>query len=376
VKNDHIYYRYEVQKGLGKGSFGDVVKAYDHKTKSHVALKIIRNEKRFHKQGKSEVKILDHLRRHDKDHANHVIHMKDYFIFRNHLCITFEMMHTDLYTALKKDGFRGYTLPNVAEFAKSMCVSLSLLKEHRIIHCDLKPENILLKSGVGNGIKVIDFGSSCFDHERVHSYIQSRFYRSPEVILGLSYGTAIDMWSLGCILAELHTGQPLFPGHCEKEQLMYQMQTMGIPSLNVLNKAKRRDNFFSPGLKPLHVTDRKGRVKAPGTKTLTSMVGTEDKDYIDFLEKCLTWDPAIRMTPAQAMAHPFIASIPEADVPSDDVLLQSMSSMVLGDDSQENQPPSASDTNTKNTKVKSAKKVRSNFTSVVSRLKSRKPSKQ
>eukprot|EP00040_Diaphanoeca_grandis_P007054 m.39522 g.39522 ORF g.39522 m.39522 type:complete len:518 (+) comp18222_c0_seq2:187-1740(+) len=377
VKNDHIYYRYEVQKGLGKGSFGDVVKAYDHKTKSTVALKIIRNEKRFHKQGKCEVKILDHLRRHDKDHANNVIHMKDYFIFRNHLCITFEMMHTDMYTALKKDGFRGYGLDDVADFAKQMCVSLSLLKQHRIIHCDLKPENILLKTGTGTGIKIIDFGSSCFDHERVHSYIQSRFYRSPEVILGLSYGTAIDMWSLGCILAELHTGQPLFPGHDEKEQLMYQMQTLGVPSLNVLNKAKRRDNFFSPTLKPLHITDRKGRVKAPGTKTLTSMVGSDNAVYLDFIEKCLTWDPATRMTPSQAMEHPFITSVPTPDIlePS---LLEHMTSLVLGGDetSQENQPPSTSDPNTTNTQPKSAKKHRTHLSSVVQRLKSRKASKK
>ena len=60
--------------------------------------------------------------------------------------------------------------------------------------------------------QVIDFGSSCFEGEQVYSYIQSRFYRSPEVMLGLAYGTAIDMWSLACILAELYTGYPLFPG--------------------------------------------------------------------------------------------------------------------------------------------------------------------
>lgn len=81
-----------------------------------------------------------------------------------------------------------------------------------IIHCDLKPENIMLRHPNRSIIKVIDFGSSCLSTERVYTYIQSRFYRAPEIILGMQYGTAIDMWSFGCILAELYTGYPLFPG--------------------------------------------------------------------------------------------------------------------------------------------------------------------
>merc|ERR1712166_1644233 len=104
--------------------------------------------------------------------------------------------------------------------------------------------------------EIIDFGSSCFDHQRVHTYIQSRFYRSPEVIMGLGYGVPIDMWSLGCILAELHTGQPLFPGHNEKEQLMYQMEVPGIPPAAVIDAGKRSATFFADYV-PLHLQDRK-----------------------------------------------------------------------------------------------------------------------
>ena len=81
----------------------------------------------------------------------------------------------------------------------------------------MKPEKILLKAPNKSGIKVIDFGSSCFEAERIYTYIQSRFYRAPEIILGIPYTPAIDMWSFGCVLAELYTGFPLFPGENEAE---------------------------------------------------------------------------------------------------------------------------------------------------------------
>ena len=93
--------------------------------------------------------------------------------------------------------------------------ALKALKDEKIIHCDLKPENILLKQPGRTGIKLIDFGSSCFEGKTIYTYIQSRFYRAPEIILGMKYGTAIDMWSVGCILAELYNGFPLFAGDTE-----------------------------------------------------------------------------------------------------------------------------------------------------------------
>ena len=92
VLHDHISYRYEILEVIGKGSFGQVIKALDHLTKKHVAIKIIRNKKRFHHQALVEVRILDHLRKKDRDATHNVIHMLDYFYFRNHLCISFELM--------------------------------------------------------------------------------------------------------------------------------------------------------------------------------------------------------------------------------------------------------------------------------------------
>jgi dual specificity tyrosine-phosphorylation-regulated kinase 2/3/4 len=99
----------------------------------------------------------------------------------------------------------------------------------------LKPENILLKSPDKSGIKLIDFGSSCFQTERIYTYIQSRFYRAPEIILGIPYTMGIDMWSFGCILAELYTGFPLFPGENEQEQLALIMEVRGVPPRGILD---------------------------------------------------------------------------------------------------------------------------------------------
>ncbi|CAE7216197.1 DYRK4 [Symbiodinium sp. CCMP2592] len=215
VLHDHILYRYEVLNPLGKGSFGQVVRSFDFKTNNCVALKMVRNKKRFHHQALVEVKILEHLRERDLESTSNVVHMLDYFYFRNHLCITFELLSINLYEFIKNNNFQGVSLGLIRRFAIQLLAALRFLKKLHIIHCDLKPENVLLKNPTKSGIKVIDFGSSCFEDERVYTYIQSRFYRSPEVILGIPYDTAIDMWSFGCILAELYTGYPLFPGENE-----------------------------------------------------------------------------------------------------------------------------------------------------------------
>ncbi|KAH1014173.1 hypothetical protein HUJ04_003058 [Dendroctonus ponderosae] len=150
----------------------------------------------------------------------------------------------NLYELIKKNNYQGFSLNLIRRFASSLLKCLRLLEKENIIHCDLKPENVLLKQRGSSSIKVIDFGSSCYSNQRVYTYIQSRFYRSPEVILGLTYGTAIDMWSLGCILAELYTGYPLFPGENEVEQLACLMEVLGAPPDDLISAATRKRLFF------------------------------------------------------------------------------------------------------------------------------------
>lgn len=175
-----------------------------------------------------------HLKENDPEDTNNIIRIKDYCMFRKHLIISFELFSINLYEFIRNNNFEGVSLSLIRRFAIQILQALKYLREESLIHCDLKPENILLKSPDKSGIKVIDFGSSCFAHERIYTYIQSRFYRAPEIILGIPYTTAIDMWSFGCILTELFTGVPLFPGESEQEQLSLIMEVIGLPSKDIL----------------------------------------------------------------------------------------------------------------------------------------------
>ena len=138
-------------------------------------------------------------------------------------------------------NYQGFEYGLIRRFAIQLLSALRYMKYLGIIHCDLKPENILLKRKDKSGIVVADFGSGCLENEIVYTYIQSRFYRAPDIILGLfPYTQQIDMWSFGCIVAELYTGYPIFPGENEMDQLGYIMEICGIPSREVLSLSTRR----------------------------------------------------------------------------------------------------------------------------------------
>ena len=306
VPGDHLAYRFEIIDLLGKGSFGQVVRCIDHKLGMLVAVKIIRNKKRFHEQALVEVNILVNLREWDPDARHSMVHFTDHFYFRGHLCISTELLDMNLYDFIKSNNFRGFSLKLIRRFTKQMLSSLNLLKQHKVIHCDLKPENILLRHPMHSEIKVIDFGSSCFEKERVYTYIQSRFYRSPEVILGISYGMPIDMWSLGCILAELYTGVPIFPGESEQEQLACIMEIFGPPEKHLIERSTRKKLFFDSMGKPRLTVSSKGRRRRPSSKTLQQALKCDDDSFLDFVACCLRWDPDRRMRPDDAIYHEFI----------------------------------------------------------------------
>lgn len=228
------------------------------------------------------------------------------FYFRGHLCISTELLGMNLYEFIKIHDFRGFSIKLIRRFAKQLLGSLVLLKQHKVIHCDLKPENILLVHPAQSEIKVIDFGSSCLEHEKVYTYIQSRFYRSPEVILGMTYGLPIDMWSLGCILAELLTGYPIFPGENEQEQLACVMEVFGPPEKHLIEKCSRKKLFFDSLGKPRVTVSSKGKRRRPSSRTLSQSLKCDDEAFLDFITRCLRWDPDRRLKPDDAMHHDFI----------------------------------------------------------------------
>ena len=234
---------YVVQDSLGEGTFGQVVKCKTANGDVYAA-KIIKNKPAYYIQGLIEVKILSKLNKNlDPHDANHIVRMIDYFVFRNHLVIIFELLSFNIYELLRKNGMRGFSLPLILSFTKQILEALCVLEKGNIIHCDMKPENLLLVNDRAE-IKVIDLGSACFENATIYTYIQSRYYRSPEVLIGLPYGSEIDSWSLGCICAELFIGIPLFPGSNEYDQLYRIVQLLGLPPQTLIHEGKFRDKFF------------------------------------------------------------------------------------------------------------------------------------
>ena len=276
--SDHLAYRYEILNKLGHGTFGQVIKCYDHKRKETVAIKMIKNKKRFHKQAICELKILQKLRHFDPENNYNVVKIKNYFIFRKHICISFELLSLSLYDLLAENHFHGLSLTLIHRFSVQLLVCLQYIQTQQVIHCDLKPENILLKNTEKSLINVIDFGSSCAENDAECFYIQSRFYRAPEVVLGIRYGFPIDVWSLGCILAELYTGRPLFPGNSEEELLGCMIDVLGSPPEKIIELAVNKKKFFAMENSGF-CTDKKG--------SLDQILKGSMESFVDFVKKCL-----------------------------------------------------------------------------------------
>ncbi|KAK6936483.1 Protein kinase domain [Dillenia turbinata] len=348
--------RYIVKDILGHGTFGQVAKCWVAETKSFVAVKVIKNQPAYYQQALVEVSILTTLnKKFDPEDKHHIVRIYDYFVFRRHLCISFELLDQNLYELIKINHFRGLSLSIVQLFSKQILCGLALMKEAGIIHCDLKPENILLCTSVKPAeLKIIDFGSACMEDRTVYSYIQSRYYRSPEVLLGYQYNTAIDMWSFGCIVAELFLGLPLFPGASEFDLLRRMIEILGgQPPDHVLKEAKNTSKFFKCIGSVHHVECDK--ISAGGRSAYQVLTVEEyearelkkpsiGKEYfnhmnleaivtaypyrknlpeqdiiresqirlalIDFLRGLVEFDPAKRWSPLQAAKHPFVTGEP------------------------------------------------------------------
>lgn len=301
---DHIAYRFEIRSILGKGAFGQVLRCIDHKTNDLVALKMIVNTPVMQEQGKTEASILQFLNEAEGHEESGILQCTDYFIFRNHICLTSEILGLNLYDMSKKMHFKPFAMSKVRGIAKDILIGLEFIHSHSIVHCDIKPENILLCPEGKIKAKIIDFGSSCVIGEQKFEYIQSRYYRAPEVILGLEYGPPMDIWSFACIIAEMLLGRPLFSGDNEEEQMRNYMEVFGRPPNELIDNCSRRKHFFDDKYRVISHSGSKKHRKI-GSISLAKLTRFQNSDLLDLLEKCFEWDQEKRITASEALNHPF-----------------------------------------------------------------------
>ncbi|XP_077141675.1 homeodomain-interacting protein kinase 4 [Ranitomeya variabilis] len=334
---------YHVIEELGRGTFGKVVKARKIETGQLVAIKMIDNDQIRSRVIKNEIKLLSFIRQSVLDEA-HLVRFFEHFHIRDTFYMVFELLQKNLYQYQKEIRFAAIPLRHIRTITIQVLEALSKLKELSIIHTDIKPENIVLVDQVRCPfrIKVIDFGSASILSEIKHvkePYIQSRFYRAPEILLGLPFCEKLDMWSLGCIIAELHFGYPLYPGKNEYDQIRYICQTQGLPDDYLLNAASKALSFFKQNV------DTKGkilwRIKTEEEYQLATKVKLverrkcilnsldqieslyttmfhypelevlaeryDHKNMVDLMKRMLSWDSKRRINPTTAIKHPFIS---------------------------------------------------------------------
>lgn len=318
--------RYHVQQNLGKGMFSSVVRATDSKTGGLVAVKIIRQNDTMRKAGMKEIGILEQLKEADPEDKKHMIKFVRYFDHKGHLCMVFENLSMNLREVLKKFGRDvGLNLRAIRAYAHQIFLGLSLMRKCNILHADLKPDNLLVNEQ-RNVLKVCDLGSaSPVSDNEITPYLVSRFYRAPEIILGIPYDYGIDMWSIGCTLFELYTGKILFTGRNNNQMLRSIMECRGKYPPKLLRRGTLAYLHFDDTLNFRSTEEDKvtGRIvtrvldfKKPTRDLKTRLIGHdtrlsdgEAKElnlFVDLLERCLSLNPEKRCTPAEALRHPFI----------------------------------------------------------------------
>ena len=356
---------YLVQSELGSAAFSTAYQCLDLSSeededgyRDEVCLKVIKNTKDYFDQSLDEIKILQLLKDTGKTEENHIVKMKSFFYHREHLVIVTELLRQNLYEfgkiIIESRGNVYFTRLRLSHIIRQCLVALKFVHELGLVHSDIKPENILLSSYSRALIKIIDFGSSSFVSDRQSSYIQSRSYRAPEVILGLPYDGKIDIWSLGCVVAELYTNEVTFQNDSELSMLSRIEAICGPFPRHMIDKGRNCHRIFtdsgliyekilssddvdeedsSHGSSSSENTEKFFfRVYQPKTTTIAARLGF-DEDlldqplsgddenralFIDFVRKLLTIDPDKRPTAAEALDHPWIKS--SLDLSEEDIL--------------------------------------------------------
>ncbi|XP_048728071.2 serine/threonine-protein kinase PRP4 homolog isoform X2 [Ostrea edulis] len=318
--------RYSVYGYTGQGVFSNVVRARDEpRGNMETAIKIIRNNDIMHKTGLKELEFLRKLNDADPDDKFHCLRLYRHFFHKNHLCLVFESLSMNLREVLKKYGKDiGLHVKAVRSYSQQLFLALKHLKRNSILHADIKPDNILVNESKLQ-LKLCDFGSASHVSENdITPYLVSRFYRAPEIIIGMGYDHSVDLWSVGTTIFELYTGKILFPGQSNNEMLKFMMDLKGKFPNKIIRKGMFRDQHFDGNYNFLyHEVDKvTHREKVSVLSTISAskdlfaeLVGYQRlpddqmkkvRQLKDLLESTLMLDPSKRVSINQALTHPFI----------------------------------------------------------------------
>ncbi|PAA78635.1 hypothetical protein BOX15_Mlig002035g1, partial [Macrostomum lignano] len=321
--------RYSVFGFTGQGVFSNVVRARDAGSDNAlVAIKIIRNNDLMRKTGMKELQMLKRLNEADKEDRFHCLRLRRDFEHKGHLCMVFEHLGMNLRELLQKYGRDvGLHLSAVHSYSKQLLLALRHLKKCQIIHSDIKPDNILVDENKTT-LKLCDFGSALDISETSEGptpYLVSRFYRAPEIILGVKVDYGIDLWSVAVTIFEIFTGKILFPGKTNNDMMKLFCELKGRFPKKVAKSGAFRQSYFDDQYNLLHVVKDKvtEKEKLVVLKNVTverdllrELIGKQQNlsptehrkvgQLRDLLDRALTLDPAKRIGIGEALRHAFI----------------------------------------------------------------------
>jgi len=328
--------RYRVTEDMcGKGTFSNVIKAEDMTNKMQVAIKVMRCNDMMRKAAEKEIDILCRLRDSDKENKRNVIRLLRQFMYRGHLCLVFECMWDNLRMAVKKyTKDKGMSLKAVRAYTRQLLIALQHIHRLQLIHADIKPDNILISAG-HNIVKICDLGSAMeLTEVEVTPYLVSRFYRAPEIVLGIKYGQASDTFALGATLCEIFTGKILFPGKSNNDMLRHFMEVKGKMPHKMIKSGTTWKQHFNEELdfkyldtdpvtrkrktrivsdltckKPIidMVMNRVGPEKQKSTDAEDHIYVKKSKQFADLIGQMTMLDPEKRPTTGELLKHPFVA---------------------------------------------------------------------
>lgn len=334
---DIVQNRFRILSTLGEGTFGKVVKVKDLFKNEVVALKIIKNVKKYREAAKLEINVLEKLAKYDPRGKYKCVQLLDWFDFHGHMCLAFEMLGSSVFDFLKDNNYIPYRLDQVRSMAYELCYAVKFMHDNRLTHTDLKPENILFYDSsfdvtynskkkqderhlLNPEIRLIDFGSATFDHEHHSTIVSTRHYRAPEVILEMGWSQPCDVWSIGCIMFELAFGITLFQTHDNKEHLAMMERILGRFPEKFVSKARAK--YFSKGRLCWDEKSSAGRYVREHCKPLkryldarlatsqhTDQEAEDWEDMFDLIKKMLIYEPSRRLTLGEALRHSFFASM-------------------------------------------------------------------